>query len=139
MTHPQKPDKVRIVYDCAAKFDETSLNDQLLQGPDNTNSLTGVLLRFRKEPVALMSDIEQMFHQVRVKQSDTDALRFLWWPGGDLTKEPIDYKMQVHLFGGTSSPSVCSYALRKAAEDSKNEYSPETIETCTKVFTLMTA
>ena len=86
--HPQKPDKVRVVFDCSAKYRGTSLNDQLLQGPDLTNTLVGVLTRFRQEPVAFMSDIEAMFYQVRVQPSDCNYLRFLWWPGGDLEKEP---------------------------------------------------
>ncbi len=46
--HPQKG-KLRIVYDCAAEYHGTSLNSQLMQGPDLTNSLIGVLLRFRQE------------------------------------------------------------------------------------------
>ena len=62
--HPQKPGKVRVVFDCSAKYSNTSLNDQLLQGPDPTNSLVGVLTRFREEPVAFISDIEAMFYQV---------------------------------------------------------------------------
>jgi hypothetical protein len=46
--HPQKPDKVRVVFDCAAECGGTSLNKELLQGPDLTNSLVGVLMRFRE-------------------------------------------------------------------------------------------
>ena len=77
VTYSQKPEKVRIVVDCVAKFRDTSLNDQLLQGPNYTNSLVGVLLRFRQERVAVMADIEKMFHQVNVKQEDRESLRFL--------------------------------------------------------------
>lgn len=34
------------------------------------NSLTGVLVRFRQHQVALMCDIEKMFHQFQVRESD---------------------------------------------------------------------
>lgn len=54
--------KLCVVFDCAASFQGTSLNQQLLQGPDLTSSLLGVLLRFRQESVAVMADIEAMFH-----------------------------------------------------------------------------
>ncbi|XP_070549375.1 uncharacterized protein [Ptychodera flava] len=72
--------------------------------PDLSNSLLGVLLRFRQERVAVMSDIEAMFHQVKVPQDDCDCLRFYWWPNGDLNRDPAVYKMVVHLFGAVSSP-----------------------------------
>lgn len=48
--HPQKK-KIRVVFDCAVSFQGTSLNTQLLQGPDLTSSLIGVITRFRKEPI----------------------------------------------------------------------------------------
>lgn len=38
------------------------------------NSLVGVVIMFRQEPVALAADIEAMFHQVRVNDEDCDAL-----------------------------------------------------------------
>ncbi|XP_068738205.1 uncharacterized protein, partial [Montipora capricornis] len=132
--HPQKPDKVRIVFDCSAKFQGTSLNDQLLQGPDLTNTLVGVLTRFRQEQIAFMSDIEAMFYQVQVPPRDCDYLRFLWWPDGDLNKDPEEYQMLVHLFGGASSPSCANFALKKTAEDNKAAFDAITVETVKRNF-----
>ena len=62
--HPQKLGKVRVVFNCADKYKGTSLSDQLLQGPDLTNWLVGVLIHFCQESIAMMADIEGMFHQV---------------------------------------------------------------------------
>lgn len=126
--HPQKK-SLRVVFDCAADFQGVSLNSQLLQGPDLTNTLLGVLVRFREEHVALMADIQAMFHQVKVSEKDVDFLRFLWWPDGDCSKDPIEYRMLVHLFGATSSPSCANYALRKTAEDNKDCFSPVVCDT----------
>ena len=83
--HPQKPGKIRIVFDCSATFMGHSLNKYLLQGPDLTNSLVGVLCRFRKELIAFMCDLKAMFHQFKVKEEDRDYLRFYWWENGDIT------------------------------------------------------
>ena len=116
-----KPEKTRVVFDCAAKYRGTSLNDQLLTGPDLTNSILGVLTRFREDRVALSADIKCMFHQIRVPPADRDAFRFLWWPTGDLNQEAVDHRMEVHLFGATSSPSCSSFALRKTAEDNRED------------------
>lgn len=80
--HPQKK-KLRVVFDCGATFRGVSLNSQLLQGPDLTSTLVGVLARFHKEPIVITADIEAMFHQVKVPIKDRDLLRFLWWPDGD--------------------------------------------------------
>ncbi len=73
-----------------------------------TSSLIGVLTRFRQEQVAVMADVESMFHQVKVPPEDADLLRFLWWPDSDLSQELQEYRMEVHLFGATSSPSCAS-------------------------------
>ena len=59
-------DKLRVVFDCAAKVRGVSLNDVIHQGPDYNNSLLGVLLRFRTRAIAFMTDVHAMFHQVRV-------------------------------------------------------------------------
>lgn len=79
-----------VVYDCGASYQGVTLNDQLIQGPDFTSSLIGVITRCQQEPVATMADVKAMFHQVKVPQEDADLLRFLWWPGGDMNKPSDD-------------------------------------------------
>lgn len=123
VVNPNKS-KIRVVFDAAAEYSKVSLNKELLQGPQLNNTLLGVLLRFRQEKVALMSDIESMFHRVRCNEQDTDALRFLWWSEG-LDKLPTEHKMVVHLFGKTDSPCIAAWALKKTAEDHGDEFSSE--------------
>ena len=120
--HPHKPDKIRVVFDCSCQYAGKSLNKELLQGPDLTSSLIGVLIRFRQERVAFMADMESMFYQVRIPESQVNYLRFVWWPDGDISTDPDDYQMRVHLFGAVSSPSCANFALRKTADDNEEKY-----------------
>jgi hypothetical protein len=110
------------VFDCSAEFEGQSLNQHLLQGPDLTNTLIGVLCRFRQERVAFTCDIEAMFCQVRVNEEHRDYLRFLWWPDGDTSRQPEDYRMKVHLFGATSSPGCSNLALKTTAKDGEADF-----------------
>ncbi len=113
--HPRKPEKVRVVFDCSAKYDGTALNYNLLTGPDLTNGLTGVLCRFRKYPITVICDVVRMFHRFHVSQEDRDYLRFLWWENGDTNSVPKDYCMKVHLFGAASSPGCANYGMKYLA------------------------
>ncbi|XP_070548347.1 uncharacterized protein [Ptychodera flava] len=117
--HPQKQ-KIRVVFDCGAEYKGTSLNRELMQGPDLTSSLVGVLIRFREEQIALMSDIEAMFSQVGVSQENRDFQRFLWWPNGSVEEPPVEYRMTVHIFGATSSPSCANFALKKSSDNTSD-------------------
>ncbi|KAF4514163.1 UNVERIFIED_CONTAM: hypothetical protein B566_EDAN019286 [Ephemera danica] len=115
--HPKKPGKVRIVFDCAARYRNTSLNDELLVGPNLNNDLAGVLLRFRSGPVATSADIEEMFLRVRLPERDRWAFSFLWWNSDDLAGKPKVFQWNVHPFGATSSPFCAAYALSRIARN----------------------
>ncbi|XP_046542848.1 uncharacterized protein LOC124253172 [Haliotis rubra] len=132
--HPRKPNKIRVVFDCSAKFDGVSINDVLLQGPDLTHSFIGVLTRFRKEDIAFMGDIEAMFHQVKVPKEQQDYLRFLWWPDGDVDSDLKEYRMTVHTFGTISSPSIANYALKASAHKSEGKYDSDVAYTIYRNF-----
>ncbi len=114
--------KLRIVFDCSVTYQGRSLNNSLLSGPDLINSLIGILCRFRKEPFAITCDIEQMFHQFSVIPSHRDYLRFLWWPEDRLDSKIKAYRMTVHLFGATSSPGCANFALKRIAQDHREEF-----------------
>ena len=98
------------------------------------NSLVGVLLRFRKEKIAIVADIETMFYQIRVDPSHRDALRFLRWSQGNLNDEPSIYRMTVHLFGAKSSPSCASFCLRQTAKEFGKYFDPQIFEILFKNF-----
>ncbi len=123
--HPKKPTKIRVVFDCSAKYKGESLNNHLLQGPDLTNQLLGVLCRFRQSPIAFMCDVESMFHQFKVIEAHQNFLRFLWWENGDTTKPPVEFRMTVHLFGAGSSPGCANYGLKQIANDYEKEFGKE--------------
>ena len=55
------------------------MNKRLLSGPDLTNQIVGILVKFREDYLAIMADIEAMFYQVFVANRHRSLLRFLWW------------------------------------------------------------
>ena len=119
--HPKKPGKIRVVFDSSAKSQGVSLNDMLLTGPDLMNSLLGILLRFRQETVAVAADVEQMFHNFKVKEDHRNFLRFFWYKDNDPESELIEYRMTVHVFGNTPSPAIATYGLHRSIEQAPAE------------------
>ena len=119
VVHPQKPEKARMVFDWAAKFEGTSLNDQLMRGPDLTNSLVCVLTRFREETTAIMEIV---------------TIYVFCGGQGDLHCPPEEFQMCVQIFSGVSSPSCASFALRKTVDDNENEFDKDTVTTVKRNF-----
>ena len=84
--------KIRVVFDCSSQYRGTSINENLLCGPDLTNQPVGLLIRFKSRD--------------QRSEKQRSFLRFLWCCEGNLDSEITDREMCVHLFGAVSSPSI---------------------------------
>ncbi|VDL84095.1 unnamed protein product [Nippostrongylus brasiliensis] len=108
LTPHKNTTKLRIVFDASAHFKNSqSLNDALHRGPIILPKLFGLLLRFRIGGIALISDVEKAFLQVRLHQIDRDATRCLWL--NDFRSPPETKNIKVFrftrvTFGLLSSP-----------------------------------
>ena len=57
--------KVRIVFDGSARCNGVSLNDVIHAGPKLQRELFDVLIRFHRNTVALVCDIQEMYLQIK--------------------------------------------------------------------------
>ena len=82
--------KMRIVYDASARAspEAPSLNDCLYTGPALQNKLWDVLVQQGAYRVVASGDITKAFHQIRIHESERDALRFLWRPDANSYRLP---------------------------------------------------
>ena len=82
--HPSVPGKIRVIFDCSAEFEGRSINKELLPGPDLTNQIVSILIRYREEKVAVMADVKSMYYQIQVPENQQTYLKFLWWGNHDI-------------------------------------------------------
>ena len=85
----KRTNKVRLVFDAAARSGSVSLNNLLLTGPDFLKSLVGILMRFSQFLFAVIADIKDMFMRTKIRKEDQDAQRFLW-RRKNRTGEPLE-------------------------------------------------
>ena len=111
-----------------------SLNSSFCTRPDLLNSLIGVILRFRNNNIAIVTDVKAMFYQVRVKPSDCDSLWFLWADTPEENSKVGTYQMLVYIFGATDSPCCANFTVKTVARDNLEKYSAMTIETVLRSF-----
>ncbi|XP_046869435.1 uncharacterized protein LOC124462099 [Drosophila willistoni] len=120
--NPNKPEKVRLVWDAAAQSGGKVLNDYIWSGPDLLNSLFDLLLSFRVGRVAICGDIAEMFHQIRVRPADTHAQRFLWFDSKSERQEPNVYVMEALTFGINCAPCIAHFIRDKNADRFCQQY-----------------
>lgn len=119
VTNPNKPRKLRIVWDAAATAFGKSLNSFLLTGPDQLASLFSILIQFRERAIGLTGDLREMFHQVLIRDEDQLCQLFYWRnEDGQLSV----YAMLAMTFGACCSPSSAQYVKNLNAERFREQY-----------------
>ncbi|KAK3700050.1 hypothetical protein QZH41_004349 [Actinostola sp. cb2023] len=119
--------KLRVVYNASARArdDAPSLNECLHAGPPLQNQLWSVLTRNRFHPVAVAGDLRRAFLQVRIRESDRDALRFHWMI--DKTSREIEtLRFTRVLFGLAPSPFLLNGVIQQHLESLQSTY-PESV------------
>ncbi|XP_071118413.1 uncharacterized protein [Haliotis cracherodii] len=124
--------KVRIVFDASAKYKGISLNEVIHQGPKLQRELFDVLLRFRRNPVALMSDIAEMYLQVKISPDDWPYHRFLW-RSMKRDEQPTEYEFSRVVFGVNASPFLAQFVSQENAKKHQGDLplAAETVQKAT--------
>ena len=123
--------KTQIVFDASAKENGVSLNDVIHCGPKLQSDLCEVLLRLRKNPVALVCDISEMYLQVGLEVKDRKYHSFLW-RDMDQNCLPDNYEFKRLVFGVNSCPFLAQFVSQSHAENNKIKV-PKAAETILKV------
>ena len=113
--------KVSIVSDCSAKFNGISLNDVIIVGPKLQRELFDVLLGSRRNPVALVCNIKEMYLQIEIEPKDRPLFRILW-RDNRTDQDPEEYEFSRVVFGKNSAPMVAQFIAQENARRHKTTY-----------------
>ena len=116
----KNPPKMRNVYDASAIYRGTSLNANLLKGPDLLINIINPLIRMRMNSIAFTADVKAMFNMVKICARDTQCQRILFREDHDSPMKT--FIATVMLFGPTSSPFTSQYVKNKTAEKWIDKY-----------------
>ena len=120
--------KIRIVHDVSARISShaASLNYCLHVGPSLLHQLSALLIKFRVPQIAITADIEKAFLQVKLREVDRDATRYLWIKN---LQEPIDeerdvecYRFRRVLYGASPSQFLLGATQRHHLDNQKDDW-----------------
>lgn len=108
--------KLRVVFDASHKSSSgTSLNDHLIVGPTIQDSLTALITRWRKYPIAFTADLEKMYRQILINKLDQSFQRIVW---RDSPKDEIqDFQLLTVTYGTACAQYLAIRSLHQLAED----------------------
>lgn len=108
--------KLRVVFNASEKTDSGySLNDIQMVGPVIQDDIISILLRFRQHNYVMTSDIEKMYRQILISDSQRHLQMILW---RDNEHEPLRYlKLNTVTYGTASAPYLSTRCLLQLANE----------------------
>jgi len=116
-----KSTPIRKFYNSSQISHRVSLNSALAKGPNSyLNSLLGVLLRWREEPVVILDDIRKMYNSIYIEQVEQHCHRIIWRDLED--RLPDVYVILRVTMGDCPAAAISTEAIYKLAALSEREY-----------------
>lgn len=113
--------KLRVVFHAPQNTSSgKSLNDLICIGPKLQNNLHDLIVRWRTHFVVFTADIEKMYRQILVHESDTQLQRIVWSPGPGILMQ--DYRLLTVTYGTASAPYLALRTLKQLSIDEGAKY-----------------
>lgn len=113
--------KVRIVFNGSRRTKSSySLNDVLYSGPTLQQDLMSIILNWRKYKYVFNGDIEKMYRQIMINNTDKPYQRILFRP--NKSHEIEDYELTTVTFGINCAPYLAIRTLLQLANDTESEF-----------------
>ena len=118
--HADQSKKLRVVFNASCRVGMIpSLNELLHTGPALQIDLVSIF-RWRLSKIAVCSDIEKMYRQIRVDSRDVDLQRILWrTPGRDREDH---FQLLTLTYGLPSAPYLTLRVLRQLVVDEGHRF-----------------
>lgn len=113
--------KLRVVFDASRKTtNQKSLNDSMAIGPLLQTDMISLITKWRKHAIAFTADIEKMYRQILVHESQTNLQRIIW---RNSPKEKLqEYKLLTITYGTANAPYLAIRTLQQCADDEAENF-----------------
>lgn len=113
--------KLRVVFNASQKTSNgVSLNDELAVGAIDQTDMNSIMLNFRTYKYAFSADLEKMYRQVIVDESQRDYQKILWRDSPNL---PIsEYRLKTITYGMANAPYLARRIMQQIGFDCEIEH-----------------
>ncbi|XP_014614817.1 PREDICTED: uncharacterized protein LOC106792810 [Polistes canadensis] len=120
--------KLRMVFDASAKSNSgILLNDALIIGPNIQDDLFSIIIRFRTYAYVITGDIEKIYRQIRVDESQVCLQKIFW--RDDMRKPGSTYELLTLTYGTASASFLATRCLKEIVnlEEKKHPIGAEVV------------